>query len=638
MSSTLYSYSWKSTSNKIGGKDYYPSMNELLSADPEHFRGLQGKLTKEWLVSSQGYSGTLETSCHRILFFLPSILNWMRSRPVWDLLRPIKTNTLRQNKYTSSSSWSDVVKKSLDEHDYDVAASQTVVLYNVKEGNLDNATEHETSEILNSIQISPNIVVNSSRLGKKRPDPGAKPRPIEIKLNSVYDKRLLMANAYMLKGTGVFVKPKLIWRDRQKEKALLGLRYNLINKGLERNLMRIRNLQLFYDGKLPKDQLSADELLSSLASHISFKADWLTNYMLLFNIRGMNTQDKLVDLVYLLDFYQIDIALITVILLSPLFDYYFCYRFASRTSVGFSKLTTVSQQNFWRVHLIYLVHCCILCSVQLFYAVRFRQYGRLLVSLRSSKVVLAAISNFIGQSAYFQKYSCYLKELYSIIFIHAWVRSFTHGNLASSRTKEQSCNFWITSKKFLAVNLNTSLPFILTMRRPLIRSHTLSWLKNFAVLSLMEIFAHFWYQVFSLIPWFDCSQMTLKCFSPTWISMTIFGAFILGISAMEWSQMHVRLNVCTLMAQLRFLRHNMKYWQTSLHTRIWLYTSVMIWNGISTLLLNSVKLDNVSSVWKRKYLSILRLMSSFTFTGALSSPYFYMGFLRGILMYPCLEN
>ena len=47
-----------------------------------------------------------------------------------------------------------------------------------------------------------------------------------------------------------------------------------------------------------------------------------------------------------------------------------------------------------------------------------------------------------------QKYPCYLKELYSIIFIHACVRSFTHSNLASSRTKEQSCNFWITSKCF----------------------------------------------------------------------------------------------------------------------------------------------------------------------------------------------
>ena len=82
-----------------------------------------------------------------------------------------------------------------------------------------------------------------------------------------------MASACMLKGTGMFVKPKLNWRNRQKGKTLLGLSYNLINKGLERNLMHFRNLQLFYDGKLLTDQLSPDELLSALASHISSKAD-----------------------------------------------------------------------------------------------------------------------------------------------------------------------------------------------------------------------------------------------------------------------------------------------------------------------------------------------------------------------------
>ena len=41
----------RSTSiSSVGGKDYYPSVNELVSANPEEFRGLTGKLTKEWLV------------------------------------------------------------------------------------------------------------------------------------------------------------------------------------------------------------------------------------------------------------------------------------------------------------------------------------------------------------------------------------------------------------------------------------------------------------------------------------------------------------------------------------------------------------------------------------------------------------
>ena len=259
------------STSSVGGNDYCPSVNELLSADSEQFRCLTGKLTKEWLLFllRDTVEHLKQAKLSNSLFSIDSKLDEFKGC--------LRSSSPNQNNYTStftsSSSWSDVVKKSLNEHDYDVAASQTVVLYNVKEGNLDNATEHETSEILNSIQISPNIVVNSSRLGKKKPDPTAKQRLIEIKLNSVYEKRLLMANAYMLKGTVVFVKPKLNWRDRQKEKALLGLRYNLIKKGMERNLMRIRDLQLFYDGKLLNDQLFPDELLYSLASHISSKND-----------------------------------------------------------------------------------------------------------------------------------------------------------------------------------------------------------------------------------------------------------------------------------------------------------------------------------------------------------------------------
>ena len=62
--------------------------------------------------------------------------------------------------------------------------------------------------------------------------------------------------------------------------------------------------------------------------------------MLLFNIRGMITQDKIVDLVYLLDFYQIDIALITETWLSPLFDDYFCSLF-----VDFRVLSRKDSKN-----------------------------------------------------------------------------------------------------------------------------------------------------------------------------------------------------------------------------------------------------------------------------------------------------
>ena len=38
------------TTSGVGGKDYYPSIGELLEAGPDQFRLLTGKLTKDWLI------------------------------------------------------------------------------------------------------------------------------------------------------------------------------------------------------------------------------------------------------------------------------------------------------------------------------------------------------------------------------------------------------------------------------------------------------------------------------------------------------------------------------------------------------------------------------------------------------------
>ena len=51
-----------------------------------------------------------------------------------------------------------------------------------------------------------------------------------------------MSEVSLLKGSGIFVKPKLTLNDRQKERALLSLRFALVNLGLKRKLLRIRDL------------------------------------------------------------------------------------------------------------------------------------------------------------------------------------------------------------------------------------------------------------------------------------------------------------------------------------------------------------------------------------------------------------
>ena len=73
-----------------------------------------------------------------------------------------------------------------------------------------------------------------------------------------------MANAHLLKGTTYFVKPKLKWAERQREKSLLKLRYDLIQEGFDRRFFRIRDLKLFFNG----DQIDYFCSFADIRSHL----------------------------------------------------------------------------------------------------------------------------------------------------------------------------------------------------------------------------------------------------------------------------------------------------------------------------------------------------------------------------------
>ena len=59
-----------------GGKDYYPSIDELMSADCEGIERLTGKLTKEWIVCllKDAVSHLKEKSAH-LIFWILSMTN-----------------------------------------------------------------------------------------------------------------------------------------------------------------------------------------------------------------------------------------------------------------------------------------------------------------------------------------------------------------------------------------------------------------------------------------------------------------------------------------------------------------------------------------------------------------------------------
>ena len=149
-----------STTSGVGRKDYYPSIGELFEAGPDQFRLLTGKLTKDWLIfllkdtvehlKQAKYSNSLFSSINQKLDDIKSVCS-----------SPIASNP--QVSPSSPTSWSDVVKKSLNEHDYDVAAADCVLLYNVEERAYDNLGEKAAKEVLNTLKVSSNVVVRANR-------------------------------------------------------------------------------------------------------------------------------------------------------------------------------------------------------------------------------------------------------------------------------------------------------------------------------------------------------------------------------------------------------------------------------------------------------------------------------------------
>ena len=110
------------------------------------------------------------------------------------------------------------------------------------------------------------------RLGHKKPDSNVRPRPIELKLDNENEKADVMKNAYRLQGTKIFVKPKLKWKERLKEKGLLKLRYELCQNGFDKSLFRLRDLNLFFDGTRI-DETSTFEDISKHLKQISATAN-----------------------------------------------------------------------------------------------------------------------------------------------------------------------------------------------------------------------------------------------------------------------------------------------------------------------------------------------------------------------------
>ena len=77
----------------------------------------------------------------------------------------------------------------MSEYDYDVAATDCVLLYDVEERGHDNLGEKSGKEVLNTLEVSSRMVVCSNRLGETSTNKDSKPSLFEVEITSNNDKK-----------------------------------------------------------------------------------------------------------------------------------------------------------------------------------------------------------------------------------------------------------------------------------------------------------------------------------------------------------------------------------------------------------------------------------------------------------------
>ena len=107
------------------------------------------------------------------------------------------------------------------------------------------------NDVLNRIGVTTQIT-ELKRLGKFS-NTRKKPRTLLLTLPTEHDARLVLAKAHekrkALTEKGVFILPALSKEDAINENLCLKKRRELIEENVPRDKLKIRNLELFNDGK-----------------------------------------------------------------------------------------------------------------------------------------------------------------------------------------------------------------------------------------------------------------------------------------------------------------------------------------------------------------------------------------------------
>lgn len=96
-------------------------------------------------------------------------------------------------------------------------------------------------------QLDPSAIKDCFRLGKYNTS-HTRPRPLMVKFLRTIDATHILSNRKLLQSP-VYVKPDLTQEERKTESLLLRERRVLIDKGIGRNRIKLRNSQLFLDNQ-----------------------------------------------------------------------------------------------------------------------------------------------------------------------------------------------------------------------------------------------------------------------------------------------------------------------------------------------------------------------------------------------------
>ena len=250
-----------------GGRDYYPSIDELVNANDGEFEAFAGKLTKNWLLcllrdalshprTAKSFNSNFDMLKEKVSSVNDVIIENKKSKE--QLLMKLDELTAIEDKVDSmcvtspsaSSAFASQPRIVLDSiHKRQLKVIGVSECVEAKNSNDQALFDKASIETISADLGTEFIIEDCRRLGKFI---SGKNRTVLVTFSNNWDARKLRSNAIkqqLYRHKGVLIVPELSYEDSQVEKKNLKQRFELINQGTEKSRIRIRDLKLYVDGQ-----------------------------------------------------------------------------------------------------------------------------------------------------------------------------------------------------------------------------------------------------------------------------------------------------------------------------------------------------------------------------------------------------